>query len=154
MVFFSVGEVLIIIGLLWLLMILFSKNIRRLTPSLLVIIFLIMTLNCFINYHCTPIAESFNAKADDGVEAGKDAARREFSVSELAELRDYIVDKCNELADKMPRNDAGEIIYDENAMKQEAKVSMETLGERFPKLSGFYVTPKQLFFSSLFSPQY
>ncbi len=138
---FSVGEFLIIAGLLWLVMILFSKNIRRLTPGLLSIIFLIMTLNCFINYHCTPIEKTFKNE-------------KEFTIDELAELRDAIVTKCNELSEEVSRNDDGTLFYDEELMNKEAKESMQALGGRFPKLSGFYVTPKKLLFSKFISQQY
>lgn len=138
---FSVGEFLIIAGLLWLVMILFSKNIRRLTPGLLSIIFLIMTLNCFINYHCTPIEKTFKNE-------------KEFTIDELAELRDVIVTKCNELSEEVSRNDDGTLFYDEELMNKEAKESMQALGGRFPKLSGFYVTPKKLLFSKFISQQY
>ena len=139
---FSVGEFMIIAGLLWLILILFVKWIRRHTIQLLVIIALIMTLNCFVNYHCTPIKDSFE---DSG---------REFTVDELAQLRDYIVEKCNALATEIPRDENGEIIADEARMKKVSGEAMNNLGERFPKLSGFYVTPKPLVFSWFMSQQY
>ena len=139
---FSVGEFMIIAGILWLVMIPFIKWIRRHTIRLLVIIALIMTLNCFVNYHCTPIKESF------------EYSEREFTVSELAELRDHIVDKCNALALEIPRDENGEIIADETAMKKTSGEAMNALGKRFPKLSGFYVTPKALVLSWFMSQQY
>ncbi len=139
---FSVGEFMIIAGILWLILIPFVKWIRRHTVKLLIIIALIMTLNCFINYHCTPIKESYE---DSG---------REFTVDELAELRDYIVERCNTLAIQMPRDENGEIIYDEATMQMVSGKSMNALGKRFSKLSGFYVTPKPMLFSGFISQQY
>ena len=139
---FSVGEIMIIAGLVWLVLIIFSDWIRKRTIPLLLIIALVMTLNCFINYHCTPIKESF------------EDSNREFTVAELSELRDAIVNKCNELSEKVQRDENGVPIADEEEMKETAKESMNALGERFPKLSGFYVTPKPLYFSEFMSQQY
>ena len=68
----------------------------RATVGLLVIISLIMTLNCFINYHTTPIG----AESD-----------RQYTISELAELRDFIVEKCNELAEEIERDENGMAVY-------------------------------------------
>ncbi len=139
---FSVGEFMIIAGILWLVLIFFCRWIRKRTIGLLVIIALIMTLNCFINYHCTPIKKSF------------DDSDREFTIAELTELRDYIVNKCNALSEQIPRGENGEIICDEAEIKKTAKLSMGNLGERFPKLGGYYVTPKALVFSEFMSQQY
>ena len=135
---FSVGEFLIVAGIIWLILIPFVKKIRKNTILLLVMISLIMTLNCFINYHCTPIKDS----------------KRDFTVEELAELRDYIVNKCNLLSTQVERQEDGSLIYSDKEMKNTAKKSMQALGERFPKLSGFYVTPKALLSSGFISQQY
>ena len=101
---FSVGEIMIIAGLAWLVLILFSDWIRKRTIPLLLIIALVMTLNCFINYHCTPIKESFEDNS------------REFSVAELSELRDAIVIKCNELSEEIQRDENGVPVADEEEM--------------------------------------
>ncbi len=173
---FSVGEFMIIAGVLWLVMLLgcgllllvnwltglkhehhtssalvrFSKGFSKATIRLLVIIFLIMTLNCFINYRTTPIIE-------------EEGSGREYTVAELSELRDYIVEKCNELSTKVSRNESGQIIYTDSEiettekidafMEEEAKKAMSALSERFPKLEGFYVTPKAMLFSEFVSQQ-
>ncbi|WP_049946159.1 DUF3810 domain-containing protein [Butyrivibrio sp. WCD2001] len=145
---FSVGEFMIIAGLIWLVMILFSKWIRRHTIRLLIIIALVMTLNCFVNYHTTPISDTYeNSKLEDGT-------KREFTIAELTELRDEIVNICNQMSTEVPRNENGEFSYDEQEMKETAREAMSALGERFPKLSGYYVTPKQLVFSGFMSQQY
>ncbi len=173
---FSVGEWMIIAGLLWIAVFLILavsalisavKNIKkrdksdrrtlvkvfvsyaRVTADILIVIFLVMTLNCFINYHTTPIGQS-----NRGEKAGQqDGDEREYTVSELADLRDYIVIRCNELAEQVERDEAGEVIYSGNMMKT-AQTAMRGLSERFPKLSGYYVTPKPMFFSGFISQQY
>ena len=113
------------------------------TIPLLSVITLVMTLNCFINYRCTPIIET-------------EGSGKEYTVKELAELRDFIVGKCNELSEEIPRDEDGSIIFYadmEEEIISEAKKSMASLGDRFPKLSGFYVTPKALAFSGFVSQQ-
>ncbi|MBQ8032058.1 MAG: DUF3810 domain-containing protein [Butyrivibrio sp.] len=103
-------------------------------------VLLLMTLNCFILYHCSPIRVS-NVHRDD------------YTVKELAFLRDYIVSKCNELAEEMPRDDKGNVIY-EGDMGQVARASMEKLSAQYKRLGGFYTTPKDLTFSGFMSQQY
>ncbi len=171
---FSVGEFMIIIGVLWLVVLAvsailifdakkeprirkFAVSFAKATPPLLVIIFLIMSLNCFINYRTTPIIES-------------EGSGREYTVSELAELRDYIVTRCNELAEKVERDENGRVLIQagdssenqleqqsgtstEDYMEQQAKRAMSALSDRFPKLGGFYVTPKPMLFSGFVSQQ-
>ena len=154
---FSVGEFLIVAGIIWLILIPFVKKIRKNTILLLVMISLIMTLNCFINYHCTPIKDSYkivSGEDDSNTDSNGQDGSREFTVEELGKLRDYIVNKCNELSSEVERQEDGTLIYDENEMKNTAKKSMQALGERFPKLSGFYVTPKALLSSGFISQQY
>ncbi|MBE5844337.1 MAG: DUF3810 domain-containing protein [Butyrivibrio sp.] len=163
---FSFGEWMIIAGLLWLLVLLISfivfcvkKNrffvgFGRATIDLLIIIALVMTLNCFINYHTTPIGEEMTKEAG--------GEKRQYTVSELAEYRDFVVTRCNELAEKMDRDENGFVRYagtDDvdtvNAlMAKEAKKSMAGLSDRFPKLSGYYVNAKPLLFSGFISQQY
>ena len=49
---------------------------------------LIMVLNCFIQYHCTPLEESLQGYG------------RQYSTEDLAELRDMIVEQANTLAEQ------------------------------------------------------
>lgn len=111
----------------------------------LVITALVMTLNCFILYHCSTFEEKYmNSML---------SSEKEYSVEELGEMRDYVVMRVNQYAKMVERDETGLICYDGN-MEEEAIRSMKNLGEKYPQLSGFYVTPKKIASSNFLSQQY
>ncbi len=128
----------------------------------------VMTLNCFILYHSSSFSEKYMADrpgADRMVvslsgrsmtlvhmeDAG--SGERTYTKRELAVLRDYIVNKCNELERVIPHDDSGAAYYDGDLVEASRQAMMK-LGEEYGQLSGFYVTPKYLTFSEFFSQQY
>lgn len=115
----------------------------QITAWLLSGIFMVMSLNCFVLYHCTPFS------SEDSAGSGHDG----YTQEELASVRDYIVTNADALALAMPRDAQGNIVYTGN-MEQSAIASMQKLGQINPRLSGFYVTPKALTFSGFMSQQY
>lgn len=163
---FSLGERMIIAGLLWLaagvllLLIWAFRTISarrngagsvsfkvpgiwlRITAWLLAVIFLIMTLNCFILYHCTPLEKTLPGYG------------KEYTLSDLEELRDMVVTRCNELSGAVPRDENGDVLYERgiDAMRKEAIESIRSLD--YPRLSGYTVTPKALTFSGFISQQH
>jgi len=151
---FSVGEIMIIAGLLWIAFFIISMftKIRRVifiaTLRILVIIFLVMTLNCFINYHTTPLS------------AGTDPGR-EYTIEELSAYRDEVVNKCNELSLLVKRDENNEVIFADGTgddrdevIESKAREAVSELSSRYERLSGYYVTPKPLFFSGFVSQQH
>ncbi len=164
---FSVGEILLCIGLVLtvtalilglasLIMILLPayrkrKDKKFITGSIrflkiyawgLLGVFLVMTLNCTMLYH----GSTFNVKYFGKID-------REYDCDELLAVRNYVVQRCNELCLQMERDEYGEILY-EGDMKQEAIQTMQILGETYGGLSGYYTKPKALFFSDLMCQQY
>ncbi|MCR5402456.1 MAG: DUF3810 domain-containing protein [Butyrivibrio sp.] len=159
---FSVGELLLLLGVIIifslvvymaaeLFLFLLKKRrgrviktaafmIGRILPNLLSVVMLIMVLNCFVLYHCSPIKAGQNAGSD-------------HSLSELTELRDYLVNKCNVMAADMERDKDGSIIYTGD-MQQQARLGMEKLKDKYKRLDGFYALPKPLTFSWFMSQQY
>lgn len=129
----------------------------------------VMTLNCFILYHGSSFSDKYlvehpeselmvasvSDQAVTQVHTIKDAAINEktYTKRELAILRDYIVERCNELAKVIPHDDSGDAYYDGDLMEA-SRQAMQKLGEEYDQLSGFYVTPKYLSFSDFFSQQY
>ncbi len=122
----------------------------------------VMTLNCFILYHGSSFSEKYMVKenaAEMMVVSNSDravtqaAGQKTYTKRELAILRDYIVERCNELEKQIIHDDSGEAYYDGDliAASQQAMVK---LGETYDQLAGFYVTPKYLSFSEFFSQQY
>ena len=117
-----------------------SDSLYRFTPVLLTATMLIMTLNCFIIYHCSSIKELQDSSDD-------------YDLQQLADLRDYVVKKCNSLSAKVPHDEDGNVVY-EGDMAATAVEAMKVLSEDFPRLSGFYTTPKALYFSDFMCQQY
>ena len=181
---FSLGECMLIVAVLWLTVLAgvraadrirhkrkksHQKNepagrycrsawFLRATAWLTNIVFLVMTLNCVILYHVTPLEESLPGYG------------KTYSVEELTILRDYVAGKCNALALRMPRGEDGEVFYEggDAAMAQEAKLAIareakeavrttaSDLSEKlaFERLRGWSTTPKGMFASEFISQQY
>ncbi|MBQ9301745.1 DUF3810 domain-containing protein [Butyrivibrio sp.] len=118
-----------------------SNALYKISPVLMAIICTVMTLNCFILYHTSKIQ----------LFSGADST--ECDIQQLAELRDYVVKKCNELAKEVPHDENGNVIYDGD-MQKTAIAAMSNISDRFPRLGGYYVTPKALYFSDFMSQQY
>ncbi len=155
---FSVGEVMIIFGVILVLAavviaitliflrkkqgyIRFTKVFYKVFAGILVGVGIVMTTNCTILYHCTPI------------DANPTVAYREYSVEELEILRNYIVEKCNYYATLMPRDEQGNIVF-EGDLQEEAKKAMWGISDEFPKLKGYYPNVKNMAFSDLISQAY
>ena len=128
-----------------------------------------MTLNCFILYHSSSFADKYlerRMESDRMVASISDQAVAQvhikndmmsnegaYTKKELVVLRDYIVEKCNELEKVIPHDDSGDAYY-EGDLVEASRQAMIRLGEQYDQLSGFYVTPKYLSFSDFFSQQY
>ena len=114
----------------------------------------VMTLNCFIPYHCSVLEEKYGMpsrmSADDPLL--DELMTKEYTVEELGQLRDYVVIKCNQLAEQVERDENGNIIYPDN-MEEIAIKSMQDLSTDCSQLAGYYPRPKQFTFSEFFSQQ-
>ncbi len=123
----------------------------------------IMTFNCFIMYHASSFSEKYmyqdqsgSMVADVDAAAVMEVATEEqivYTKKNIAVLRDFLVEKCNEMALQMERDQKGNLIYKGDLIAESIK-AMEHLGEDYEQLSGFYVTPKLLSASEFFSQQY
>lgn len=160
---FSVGEIMLYLAVLliavWLIFSavyllfrrIFSKKAEKFFKGYSLLLFwifgivcVIMTLNCFLLYHVSPIRERYPIGAN---------TKEEYGVLEITALRDYVVEQANMLSLSMPRDEKGEPLY-EGDMKQEAKKQMQRLSGTFPQLQGYYPDPKPLAASEFFSQQY
>lgn len=154
---FSVGEILIIAGLIILAagIVSFSvfmcvkagkrKKIAKLYGKtlawILVCIALIQTLNCFILYHCTSFGDRYGIKAE------------EHSVDDLISLSEIVVEIANENAELVSRDGEGRFVPEEN-LGETAIKAMQGLGEEYPQLDGYYPRPKPVINSFFMSQQY
>lgn len=103
---------------------------------------LIMTLNCFILYHASTFSERYYGETKES-----------YSLEELILVRNYVVEKCNQLALEMERDAEGNVIY-AGDIGQEAVLAMQNLGQTYDQLDGYYPRPKPLAASDFFSQQY
>lgn len=109
---------------------------------ILVAVALVMTLNCFILYHASTFSEKYF-----GVD------KEEYGYEDLVELRNAVVEKCNELSGQIPRQSDGMIVY-RGDMTEVARRTMQKLGETYDGLKGYYPAPKPLAGSDFLSQQY
>lgn len=117
-------------------------------------VFVVMTLNCFIPYHCSSLEEKYGMLSGLQVDEPllQDFITKEYTFDELVRLRDFVVIKTNDLATKVNRDNQGNIIYPDN-MEEIAIEAMLNLSQDCKQLEGFYPTPKQFTFSGFFSQQ-
>ena len=192
---FSVGEILIVIGIIWVLAALtvgiaaavsaagrhrnsggtgqkrqlperrrkFLRRFRKATAWMLSIVFLLMTLNCYVIWHADGLTEetarrdvqSRSTVTPDTVSSAgsaeeASAGRETWTAGQMAELRDYIVDRADTLAEQVSRDDDGSIVF-EGDLKEEAIACMHQLSSENSQLRGYYPKPKGLLFSGLMS---
>ncbi len=114
---------------------------------ILVIVILVMTLNCYIIYHCSTFMQMY------GVGNGHAAYTQDEKSDHIMVLRNYIVQKANGLSDEFQRDSKGYIIYSGD-MGARAGTEMKLLGRTYSQLSGYYPEPKGLVTSDFFSQQY
>lgn len=154
---FSVGEKMIIIALigvplsiLLLIILLIIKKGRRKKvlrvygfTYLWIIAFVIVTetLNCFILYHCFTFGKLY------------DIPEKEHTTAQLEQLCEELITKTNELAVQVERDDNGQFVLTAD-LNETAKESMRNLSDEFPRLGGYYVTPKSINHSYFMSRQY
>jgi len=109
---------------------------------ILVVVFAVMTLNCFTLYHCSTFDKKYLV-----------VEKETYTLEELMNLRDYIVTQANELSARVERDENGNIIY-EGDMAQTAVESMQALGTQYDQLAGYYPKPKAITTSDFLSQQH
>ncbi len=147
---FSVGEMLIIIGISVLIvgpaafiicMIVLRKRRRkvlRFTAVFLLVaftyIFVTETLNCFIMYHCTPFSEKYMNVSE------------EHDYHQLIELCNMLIEKANYYSELVERDENGKVIAPDN-LNDIAVQAMINLSSDYQQLGGYYPHPKKIMFS-------
>ncbi len=102
----------------------------------------IMTANCFILFHCSSFSQKYFPET----------VYEQYRLSDLENLRNYVVSECNRLSKLVERDEHGNVIYSGDIHAQ-AIIEMKRLGETYPQLAGFYSNPKGFTFSGFFSQQ-
>lgn len=77
----------------------------------------------------------------------------DYTLDDLIAVRNMVVERCNSLAQEMERDENGDLVYDKD-MEAEAICAMKELGKQYDQLDGYYPRPKPLASSDFFSQQY
>lgn len=143
---FSLGEVLIAAGILFVMVVLvssvllliFRKSQRyqryirclyKVTAAAAVCFCLLDTLTFHILHHCSKMR----------VKGGE--RESQYSVGELADLHKYLTARCNELGARLERDDAGKLVCSGD-YQVEAREAMHKLARRYSRLEGYYPKAK------------
>ncbi len=144
---FSVGEILIPIAILIfmtaavvLILLPFLRKKKKFkkfanvclksTLTFILTVILIMTLNCNILYQTSHL--------DFGGNRGK-----KYSIEQIEILRNYIVENCNELSEKVERDKNGNVIYNGD-VSQDVKEALLGISGEFPRMKGYYPNAKPI----------
>lgn len=156
---YSVGEVMITMGVFIVLMglIIFIagfmkykwlKSLRRIyfkiVVYILIFIYATETLNCFVLYHTTTIENTLYKDIDLSSDIS-DGER-------LINVYNTVVDNINKLSSKMKRDSDGDLIKNYNY--GECKAALRNISDRFTCLSGYYPSPKEIYYSDIMTQQY
>lgn len=156
---YSVGEVMITMGIFIVLigLIIFIagfmkykwlKNLRRIyfriVVYILIFIYATETLNCFIMYHTTTIENTLYKD----INLTSDISDGE----RLINVYNEVVDNINKLSAKMKRDSDGDLIEDYSY--NECKAALRNISDRFTCLSGYYPSPKEIYYSDIMTQQY
>ena len=145
---FSVAEILLCVLLLLLLagilLVLARKLSVRKAAAVLakaaVVLCLMFTLNCGINYH----RQTFSERAGFEIQ--------ESSVEELTALCEELVEELNAAAEDIQVDSEGYMMLKED-VEAEAVRAMQAAAEEYPELAGYYPRAKKLLSSRLMSYQ-
>ncbi|MBR4731536.1 MAG: DUF3810 family protein [Lachnospiraceae bacterium] len=129
------GAIALIIGVILLPLLLFFRErptFRKFTATFwkgifltLVIVFFIYTVNWIIPFS-GPILK---------VKGAKD---RTYSIKEIENVRNHLVNQLNACAEKVARDEYGHVIYDREKMTQATFKAMQEQAKDYPLLAGFY----------------
>ena len=158
---FSVGEIMIVLGIIFVILLVvvlllgFIKNktlkkIRRIylrvTVYILLFVYATETFNCFILYHTKTLDEVIINNA--GTNAGSSLTDDEWLMLSYNE----VVKNLNELSLSLPRDKNGDLIGE--FTYEECKTALLNISDTFDNLSGYYPDPKKIHFSNIMSQQY
>lgn len=156
---FSVGEVLIALGILlvavalfmWIPMVIHRKDRKkpnsyyiaklyyRIFIAIVLNVGMIMTLNCVSMYHRDTLDPNPEVEA-----------KEQYTAEDLLTLRNYLVTRANALAEVQTRDEDGYVTYDGDL--QEACVkALHRISDTYPLLSGWYPKVKKMMASNLMS---
>lgn len=164
--FFSVGEIMIILGIIVVCMLIPAiitlficndkiKKARRayliFVMYVLVFIFFTETFNCFIMYHTEKITDKVkfvDTGRDSRVENKND---ERGDIYKLLDVYNHVAKCANTLSEKLERDSDGNLISEYTY--DECKEALKNTGKYYPLLKGYYPDPKKIINSGIMSQQ-
>ncbi|MCR5517760.1 MAG: DUF3810 domain-containing protein [Lachnospiraceae bacterium] len=146
---FSVGEVMIVVAIIYVVAVIVSIFIKRIRYRMLCVFFfvvscvlMIMTINCFVLYHADSFGDRYLTKEYN------------YEQDDIYKLREYIVSECNRLSLLQERDEQGHVTYDKSIELESVK-AMKALGKTYSMLDGVYPKHiKKIHYSEFMSQQY
>lgn len=111
---------------------------------IVLIIYGLETLNCFVLYHAPTVEEQFfDTKAD-------------YGTRELIDAYTRVVTQANALSGQMQRDADGQAVYQgtREQLYTQCRKAMQAQGETYPYLAGYYPNPKPIRASGFMSQQH
>lgn len=108
------------------------RRLAAIVVKFAIVLFVLFTLNCGINYQRLTFAERAGFTLQKSTE------------DELAELCEALVQEINEAAAEL-ETESPEGLSDSRDLGTEAVKAMQRAGESYPELAGYYPVPKQIF---------
>ena len=108
------------------------RRLAAIVVKFAIVLFVLFTLNCGINYQRRTFAERAGFTLEKSTE------------NELAELCEALVQEINEAAAEL-ETESPEGLSDSRDLGTEAVKAMQRAGESYPELAGYYPVPKQIF---------
>lgn len=178
---FSVGECLIVAGIIAVLAALLSgisvllpwcrhskkychgvRGYFRFFAWTLLAVFGIMTLNCTMIYHGSTFSEKYFGENEEQQDPDVQEHSAQERTEKLLQIYNDIVSHCNELSAVVERDSTGAVVYrggvnsrgDFVDMEDKAIDVMQNLGKTYDQLDGYYPRPKPMFFSDFMCQMY
>lgn len=129
----------------------FLKKFYCFFAWVLLCVSLVMTLNCFMLYHASTFSEHYFGEGTG-----------EYTLEEVLRLRNEVINQCNHLSKEVERNSDGSVRYvglpDKHGkptdMRDQARLTIQKLGDTYPGLDGWYPRPKALLASDFMCQQH
>ncbi|MCR5254755.1 MAG: DUF3810 domain-containing protein [Acetatifactor sp.] len=118
----------------------FFKGFYMFFTLVVIVVGLLLTLNYSVLYHGSAFADKY-----------MQGSRERFEDEELIILRNMVVEKCNEYAMIIERDENGDPTYEASVEEMSEKIAeaMAKIGEEYPLLSGYYPRAKAMTFSDI-----
>lgn len=155
----SIGEVMICLGLLFLVLCVIIgllgflkigilKKIRRIYFRCMVYVCIFIyaaeTFHCFILYHTKTLEDELYSKGA--------AYSSETDIERLLAVYNEVTLNMNELSMKVMRDEYGDLV--QNYSYKECKEALRNVSDIFDLLDGYYPNPKKIYYSDIMSQQY